>query len=113
MWGVVATFRETNKKHNHLVKNNTKISVFFNVFVLKLLACVCQYNNLVTFLKVGDGFVLLFSRFLGNFIFIEIFVCVFFKKRKAQLTGLSYITLVFFCVCMSARNDRIHVFLSL
>lgn len=74
-----------------------------------------QYNNLVTFLKVDDVFVLFcYSLDFWVILFLLIFfVCVFFKKRKAQLTGLSYITLVFFCVCMSARNDRIHVFLSL
>lgn len=66
---------------------------------------MCQYNNLVTFLKVDDVFVLFCYSldFLGNFIFIDFFVCVFFKKRKAQLTGLSYITLVFLCVYECAQ----------
>lgn len=52
---VVATFRETSlKKHNHLVKNNTKFSFSFTSQAPGV--CVSQYNNLVTFLKVDDVF---------------------------------------------------------
>lgn len=77
--------RETNKKHNHLVKNNTKISVFFNVFVLKLLACVCQYNNLVTFLKVDDVFVLFcYSLDFWVILFLLIFLFVYFLKSAKR-----------------------------
>lgn len=70
------------------MKNNTKSSFSFTFRFQAPGVCVSQYNNLVTFLKVDDAFAffyLLFSRFLGNIIFIH-FLCIL-KKRKAQLTG--------------------------